>query len=382
MKRSNGEGTIFKRADGRWCAAYYDEEPTPKRHFVYGKSQKEVKQKLKEKKDDPKISGDNNLTLQQWVKYYLDNYKKNEVKETTYGAYQELYRKHIENSVIGKTKLRRITTNQLQEFYNDKTAMGYSAKTVRHMYVIINSSLEKAVQLKYIKENSNRPVVLPKKETYKAEILSKEEVKKIITEAKSDKLYPIIILTLFTGLRKGEVMALKWNNIDFSKRELSVEGSLGRVIKEIDSKGHVCHEYKILEPKTEKSKRIVPLSDIAIEALMIQNKAQNEIKKNNSAIYEDRGLVFAKDDGNFLNQRQFMDDYHDFLKKYGIKKVRFHDLRHTFASILLETGQSMKMVQELLGHSTITTSMDLYAHVTQSAKNKAIESLNQMVVTD
>lgn len=186
MKRSNGEGTIFKRADGRWCAAYYDEEPTPKRHFVYGKSQKEVKQKLKEKKDDPKISGDNNLTLQQWVKYYLDNYKKNEVKETTYGAYQELYRKHIENSVIGKTKLRRITTNQLQEFYNDKTAMGYSAKTVRHMYVIINSSLEKAVQLKYIKENSNRPVVLPKKETYKAEILSKEEVKKIITEAKSE----------------------------------------------------------------------------------------------------------------------------------------------------------------------------------------------------
>lgn len=177
-------------------------------------------------------------------------------------------------------------------------------------------------------------------------------------------------------------MALKWNNIDFSKRELSVEGSLGRVIKEIDSKGHVCHEYKILEPKTEKSKRIVPLSDIAIEALMIQNKAQNEIKKNNSAIYEDRGLVFAKDDGNFLNQRQFMDDYHDFLKKYGIKKVRFHDLRHTFASILLETGQSMKMIQELLGHSTITTSMDLYAHVTQSAKNKAIESLNQMVVTD
>ena len=145
MKRSNGEGTIFKRSDGRWCAAYYDEEPTHKRHFVYGKSQKEVKQKLQEKKNDPGASNrtENSYTLQQWIQFYLENYKKNEVKETTYGAYQELYRKHIENSDIGKTKLKRITANQLQQFYNNKTAMGYSAKTVRHMYVIINSSIAK-----------------------------------------------------------------------------------------------------------------------------------------------------------------------------------------------------------------------------------------------
>ena len=384
MKRSNGEGTIFKRSDGRWCAAYYDEEPTHKRHFVYGKSQKEVKQKLQEKKNDPGASNrtENSYTLQQWIQLYLENYKKNEVKETTYGAYQELYRKHIENSDIGKTKLKRITANQLQQFYNNKTAMGYSAKTVRHMYVIINSSLEKALQLKYIKENSNRAVVLPKKETYKAKILSKDEVKIILSEAKNDELYPIIVLTLFTGLRKGEVMALKWQNIDFDKQELSVEGSLGRVIKEIDSKGHICHEYKVLEPKTEKSKRIIPLSDIAVEAIKIQKQTQNVIKKKNSAIYEDRGLVFARADGNFLNQRQFMDDYHKFMKKYGITEIRFHDLRHTFASMLLETGQSMKMVQELLGHSTITTSMDLYTHVTQTAKDRAIESLNNMVVID
>lgn len=381
MKRSNGEGTIFKRNDGRWCAAYYDDEPVPKRHFVYGKTQKEVKQKLEEKKNNSKSTNraEKNFTLQEWVQFYLETYKKNEVKETTYGAYQELYRKHIKNSDIGKTKLGRLTTNQLQRFYNEKTAIGYSSKTVRHMFVIINSALEKALQLKYIRENVNRPVVLPKKEAYNAKILSKEEVKKILVEAKEDELYPIIVLTLFTGLRKGEMMALKWNNINFDKQELSVEGSLGRVIKEIDSNGRVCHEYKILEPKTEKSKRIIPLSEIAVEALKIQKQAQDVIKKKNSAVYEDRGLVFARADGNFLNQRQFMNEYHEFLRRYGITEVRFHDLRHTFASLLLETGQSMKMVQEILGHSTITTSMDLYAHVTQTAKDRAIESLNNMI---
>lgn len=384
MKRSNGEGTIFKRSDGRWCGAYYDEEPLPKRHYVYGNTQKEVKKKLKERKNSGKLNrmGDENYSLQEWMKYYLENYKRNEIKETTYGAYQELYRKHIENSDIGRTRLERVTTNQLQQFYNNKTTEGYNAKSVRHIYVLINGSLEKAVQLQYVKINNNKLVVLPKKESYKAKILSTDEVKKILTEAKEEELYPIIVLTLFTGLRKGEVMALKWKNVNLEKRYLFVEGSLGRVIKETDSDGHVYHEYKILEPKTEKSRRIIPLSDIAIEALEIQKHKQNFMKKSNSLIYQDKDLVFARYDGDFINQRKFMDDYHKFLKKYQITDIRFHDLRHTFASILLETGQSMKMVQELLGHSTITTSMDLYAHVTKSAKNKAIESLNRMISTE
>lgn len=305
--------------------------------------------------------------------------QKNEIKETTYGAYIELYRKHINGSVLGKTKLERITSDQLQKYYNAKNEDGYNPKTVKHIQVLINSALEKAVCLKMLKENVNKLVVLPKRESFKAEVLSPEDVNTILKEAKNEELYPIITLTIFTGLRKGEVMGLKWENVDFEAKELTVEGSLCKVVKETDEKGHLHHEYKIMTPKTEKSKRTIPLLDAAVEALQIQKNRQEEMKEKYSAIYQDEDYVFAREDGRYLNQRGFMNEYHKFLKKYGISDVRFHDLRHTFASLLLEAGESPKVIQELLGHSTITTTMDIYAHVTKQGKVKAIKTLDKII---
>lgn len=382
MKRSNGEGTIFKRKDGRWCAAFYDDSPKPKRHFVYGSSQKEVKEKLKLKREDVAMQCPNNNsdTLEEWMINYLENFKRNEVKETTYSAYLELYLKHIKGTTLGKTKLYRITGNQLQKYYNEKSEQGYSAKTVKHMYILINSALKKAVQLKFIKENFNDLVVLPKKEEYHAKTLSVDEVNRILNEAKEEELYPLIILTLYTGLRKGEVMALKWSDIDFQSKELSVNGSLGRVMSGIDEKGKKKYSYKILQPKTQKSKRIIPLTENALKALESQKSRQEMIKEKYSSIYRDEGFVFARYDGSYLNQRGFMDDYHAFLRKYHITDIRFHDLRHTFASLLLEAGESPKAIQELLGHSTITTTMDIYTHITKKGKIKAIEKLDGILI--
>lgn len=382
-KRSNGEGTIFKRKDGRWCAAYFDEDYH--RHYVYGKTQAEIKKKLKQKMENPQIQvkkEDTSISVQDWMLYYLENYKKNEIKETTYGAYLELYRKHIKNSKVGKTKLGKLSSNQLQKYYNEKKTEGYNPKTIKHIFTLLNSAFDKAVQLKMITENMNKLVVLPKREIYQASVLTAKEVKKILTEAKEDELYPIVALTLYTGLRKGEVMALKWKNVDMEKKELYVEGSLCRVLKEIDENGKSRYEYKVLEPKTLKSKRIVPLLPVAIEALEIQKKWQEEDKRKYIDIYNDQDFVFAKEDGNYLNQRGFMDKYHQFLKRYGISDVRFHDLRHSFASLLLEAGESPKIIQELLGHSTITTTMDIYAHVTKRGKIGAIEKLDMLVEKD
>ena len=137
------------------------------------------------------------------------------MKESTYSTYRVIYRKHIRGSDIGKTKISRLTADQLQVYYNGKTADGYNAKTVKHIHVLINSALEKGVQLKFVKENVGRLVVLPKRKVYKGQMLSLPEVSKILNEAKGDELYPIIALTIYTGLRKGEIMALKRENINF-----------------------------------------------------------------------------------------------------------------------------------------------------------------------
>lgn len=382
MKRSNGEGTIYKRKDGRWCAAFYDESVKPKRHFIYGRTQAEVRKKLKEKMYNFEETIDTqwkNVLLQDWVLYYLANYKKNEVKETTYGAYLNLYSSYIRNTDLGKTKLEKLSSNQLQAFYNSKKTDGYNPKTIRHIYILLNIALNKAVQLKMIKENVNLLVTLPKREAYTAKVLSIEEVKKIISEARKDPLYPIIILTLYTGLRKGEVMALKWENIDFEKKELYVRGSLCRVAVERNLDGKSKYEYKILEPKTSKSKRTIPLLPYAIDALELQKERQELEKKISGPLYEDEGFVFARKNGKFVEQRSFVDKYHAFLKRYDVTDVRFHDLRHTFASLLLEAGESPKIIQELLGHSTITTTMDIYAHITEAGKVKAIGKLESLL---
>lgn len=377
-KRSNGEGTIFKRSDGRWCAAYFDKEY--RRHYVYGKTQKEIKQKLKKKMSEVNVSTKGKgITVDEWMVQYLDEYKRNEVKETTYWSYMELYEKHIKKSDIGLSGLQSLTSQQLQKFYNDKKEQDYNPKTIRHMYVLINSALDKAMQIKLLNENVNRQTVIPKKEAYTAKVLSAEEVKKILVNAKEDKLYPIIALEIYTGLRKGEIMALKWENISFDQEELYVEGNLCRVVKEINADGSKCYEYKIMEPKTAKSKRVVPLLPGAIEALKMQQAMQAQDKEMYSEIYNDQGLVFARCDGTFLSQRAFMDKYHAFLKRYGVSDVRFHDLRHTFATLLLEAGEEPKAIQELLGHSTYSTTMDIYAHVTKKGKVNAIKRLDILV---
>lgn len=375
-KRSNGEGTIYKRQDGRWCAAYYDEDYH--RHYVYGKTQTEVKQKLKEKRNEKPDKNKQTLIFQGWVKEFLEKYKKNELKITTYDSYMTIYRKHILDSRLGKTALDKVTTEMLQKYYNDKLANGYNSKTVHAIGIVINLALNMAVKLRILPENPNAFTSIPKKKKYEAAYLSAEEVNRIVIEAKDEELYPIIITTVYTGMRKGEVMALKWENVDFQERKIYIRNSLCRVEdNEPDEKGHLHARYEILEPKTKTSIRMIPMMDEVYNALMEQKKRQDSDKQEYRDIYMDQGLVFADKIGNYLPQRSFMEKYHTFLNKYGVKDIRFHDLRHTFATLLIESDISMKIVQELLGHSTITTSMDIYTHVSDTKKEQALECLQK-----
>lgn len=379
-KRSNGEGTIYKRKDGRWCGAYYDDQYN--RRYVYGKSQTEVKKKLKEKQESGTIKS-KPYTLESWVLEFLEKYKSNELKITTYNSYMLLYRKHILNSRLGSMKLDSVKATNLQQFYNDKIKEGYSSKTVRSMEVIINSALDKAFKLRILAENPNIFTSIPKKIKYEAKVLTLEEVNRIFKEARDEVLYPIVITTLYTGLRKGEIMALKWDDVNFSERKIYVRNSLCRVVNETpDENGCRCATYQILEPKTKKSIRTIPMLDEVYEVLMEQKRRQDIDKGKNKDIYNDQGFVFANPVGNYLAQRPFMNHYHAFLRKYSITDVRFHDLRHTFASLLIESDVSMKIVQELLGHSNISTSMDIYTHVSDKKKEQAISQLRIRTVSD
>lgn len=372
-KRCNGEGSIYKRKDGRWSGAYFDEQYV--RRYVYGKTQSEVKKKLKEKQILMTVKHKPYL-LQDWICEFLENYKKNELKITTYNTYMSCYRKHIKDSWLGNMKLEGVKSGDLQKYYNEKIKVGYSSKTVRAIEVLLNEALDMAFKLRMISQNPNLLTVIPKKTKYEAKVLTIEEVERILTETKEEELYPIIATTLYTGMRKGEVMALKWENVDFEERRIFITTSLCRIENDnLDEKGQRHSSYQIMEPKTKKSIRMIPMLDEVYEALVEQKKRQEKRKIAYADIYVDQGFVFDDVTGNYLPQRQFMNKYHKFLKKYGITDIRFHDLRHTFASLLIESDVSMKIVQELLGHSTITTSMDIYTHVSDRKKKQALSQI-------
>lgn len=383
-KRSNGEGTIYKRNDGRWCAAFFDEYNN-RRQYVYGKTQAEVKSKLKKAQTDKtfvyasekgKKGKEDKLLLGNYIKDYLENYKKFELKITTYNTYQTMYRKHIAESKLAGKSILKLSMDDLQGFYNTKIQDGYSSKTVKHMEVIINSALDQAVKSRLIGSNPNHYTVIPKRKQYEAKVLSRNEIEAITHDAKDEALYPIIVLCLFTGMRKGEIMGLKWKDVDMKHRVIYVRGSLCRVEQKPDANGKRRATYEILEPKTQKSKRSIPILDNAYAALQLQRKRQLMDMRKNKEIYHNNDFVFAREDGQYLDQREFMNQYHAFLKKYNVTNIRFHDLRHTFATLLLEEGISDKTVQELLGHSTISTTMDIYAHISEGMKKDAIQKID------
>lgn len=379
-KRINGEGTIYKRSDGRWCGAYYIGS---KRKFVYGKTQKEVISKLKDvKAEAEEVSHlfETTYNLETWIKMYIDEYKTNELKPSTLSTYLTFYRKHLKDSDIGKIRLSELSTDDLQKYYNDKLRSGLSAKTVRHIAVIVRESLKQALRLKYIKYNPHDAVVLPKKEIFKGDTLSVEEVKHLMNDAKGEELYPLVMTAIFTGMRRGELLGLQWENVDFDAGIIHVEQSLCRIDDGFDENGKHHTKRVLMEPKTQMSKRVIPITQPLMHILKEHKKSQDNYKSQISDIYNlELDLVFANNIGEFMQDRSLLRDFYTMLDKYNITRVRFHDLRHTFASMLLESGTEGKLVQELLGHASISTTMDIYAHITTGQKMKTVEKLSEIL---
>ena len=387
-RRGNGEGSIVKRADGRWCAAYIEQE-TNKRKYVYGKTQKEVREKMKKniatsksengkkKTEDVSTGSGVNQTLEELILYYLYTFKKVELKPSTFSNYIDVFNYYIKDEDIAKKAVKDITTNDLQKYYNLKMTEGYSSKTIRHMAVVINSALEYAERTGLILVNPNKHTILPKKKKFEAKVLTEEEVKRIIEMGTEEEIYPLIVLCVTCGLRKGEALALKWDNVMLSERKIRIVGNLCRIGQEKDEKGKRHSSYEILEPKTKSSIRTVYLPEVAYKALLLQKQRQEQDKEKYAEIYMDEGFVFARSDGRYLNPRQMMEHFHKFLKKYEITDIRFHDLRHTAATMMIESGISIKIVQDILGHSNLATTADIYSHISENAKEKAMRQMEE-----
>ena len=386
-KRSNGEGTIYKRQDGQWCAQVsYEYDGKRKRKSFYGKTQKEAKEKAKEfseKKIQQEVEGNRlteDLRLGEWMVRWLREFKRSTVKETTYQGYWMVFNSHVKDAEIAKIPLNDLTVEGLQKFYRDLSTEGrcdgkggLSPRMVQYVKILINGALEQAVRNGLLESNVNKYTVLPGKSEKEISPMTEKEVSIFLECCQGERLEALYVLELFTGLRKGEISGLRWSDIDWGLGRMMIARSLEPIsYNDEESAGP---KLILTTPKTKSSKRWVALAPYVIQKLKEHRERQDYEKLAFKDIYSDQGMIFCREDGSFLHPRYLTDDFHRILKKAELPRHRFHDLRHTVASMLLNANENPKAIQELLGHSSISTTLDIYAHLSDSSKHETVNKI-------
>ena len=369
-RRGNGEGTISRRKDGRWEGRYYvPTEDGPKRKVIYGKTRAEVSEKLTKALSDRAngiVYDNENITIGEYLDVWLKGSVYGSVRQSTYDRDTNLVNNHIK-PVLGSLKLKKLNSAHVQNFYRNRLDTGLSASTVRKIHDILRRGLAEAVDWHLTQRNVADVVKPPRPVPKEIVALSTDETRRLLDAAAEDRLEALYVLAVHTGMRQGEMLALRWQDVDIENAVLSVRRTLTR------RGGKVAFG----EPKTKKSRRSIRLTPQAVDALRAHLERQLRDMEILGDHYQDQGLIFTTDTGAPINpsnlrQRSFT----PLLKRVGLPHMRFHDLRHTCATLLLSRGVHPKFVQELLGHATIAITLDTYSHVMPSmgdATAKAME---------
>jgi integrase len=356
-KRGNGEGSITKRKDGRWMARYtvYTAKG-PKRRHIYGRTRKEAADKLAKVLSDRTegiIYDDENMTVGEYLDRWLKGTVYGSVRQSTYDRDTNLVNNHLKPA-LGRIKLKKLSPAHVQGFYRDRLDSGLSASTVHKMRAILHKALARAVVWHMVPRNVTEAVEPPQPAPKEMRPLSPTEARRLLDAAGGERFEALYVLAVTTGMRQGELLALRWQDVDLENATISVRRTLTR------DGGRVT----IGEPKTKKSRRSIRLTPQAKEALEEHLKLQLRDVEILGDRYDDRGLLFATDTGAPVNPSNLRKrSFTPLLKKAGLSRIRFHDLRHTCATLLLAKGTHPKFVQELLGHATIAVTLDTYSHV-------------------
>ncbi|HET6659226.1 MAG TPA: site-specific integrase [Rubrobacter sp.] len=328
----------------------------PKRRTVYGKTRKEAADKLAKALSDRTegiVYDDENLTVGEYLDTWLKCSVRGSVRQSTYDRDAYLVEKHIEPA-LGRIKLKNLSSAHVQGFYSDRLDSGLSAATVHKAHTILHKALARAVAWQIVPRNATDAVEPPRPVPREMRPLFPAEARKLLDAARGDRLEALYVLAVTTGMRQGELLALKWQDVDLENATASVKRTLTRT----------GGRYVLGEPKTKKSRRSIRLTPRATDVLEQHLGRQLWDIRMLGDNYADQGLVFSTDTGAFINPSNVRRrSFAPLLRKANLPHMRFHDLRHTCATLLLGKGTHPKFVQELLGHATVAITLDTYSHV-------------------
>ena len=391
-KRGNGEGTIRQLSNGYWEARImigYNEMGKPKIKTFTNKQRSIVAKRLADfitnrERQQPLIACNEPLT--QWLKTWYEEYVVANVKTSTRISYEAIINQKL-IPYLGNIRLKDLKKTEIEAMYRKLIANGrenkkggLSVKTVKNIALVLHEALAEAVRREYIISN---PASLAKVPTMRSTngikkeiaVLTREEQKRLMVACGNDVYGTGVITILNTGVRLGELLGIQWHDIDFDKRTISISKQVNR-LKDYSQNAKSKTRLGIQnDTKTKKSRRIVAMNDILTDRLQSFKERQEAESRPWGRKYKRLDMVFAREDGNYMDPTTFRDKYRCILKTAGLKPFTIHALRHTFATRALEAGIPIKVVSNLLGHASVQITMDTYSHVLPELQSEAVNKI-------
>ena len=384
-RAAQGGGTIRQRPDGRWEARYtVGRDPGTGKQIqrsVYGATQKEVRQKLQRaavELDEGTYTPPSKTTVSQWLNTWVTEYTNN-VKPSTAQCYRKTVRVYLLPK-LGAIKLEAFTAPILQVYYND-LARGdgnkapLSPKTIKCIHGVLHSALSQAVKLGMIRYNPSDAVTLPRVEKREITPLDDKAISLFLEAIQGSPFECLFLVDLFTGLRKSEILGLRWDCIDFSRGSILVD-------KQLQMPHEKGESYRLTSLKNDRPRRITPALSV-MQALKAHRREQSEQRIKAGSLWQADpalgDLVFTNEFGRHLAHNTVSKEYKRIVASIGMPGARFHDLRHSYAVAALQSGDDVKTVQENLGHHTAAFTLDVYGHVTDRMKQDSAARMERFI---
>jgi integrase len=363
---------ITKRKDGLFQGMYTADTPDgPKRKYIYGRKYKDVERKLAEAMGDAAKGiyfDDENQTVAQYMEGWLEGSAKGDLGHRAYHNHRLQIRRHI-SPAFARLKLSKLTAAHIQSLYAAKLRDGLKPSSVRYIHAVLHRALEQAVRFNLIPFNPAARVDPPKVRQEEITPLDAEQARAFLAAARGDRFECLYVLSLTIGLRLGEALGLKWSDIDLDAKTLRVSRQLQRMR---EGGGLVFGEPK------NASRRTVDLPQRTVEALRNHRKQQMEEQLRVGSKWQDHGLVFTSSKGTPLDAQNIVNrHFKPLLRRAGLPDIRWHDLRHTYATLLLARGTHPTYVQKSLGHASVQLTLDRYSHWMPSMGRNTAEAIDE-----
>ena len=376
-RRASGEGSLTHRADGRWMGRFYawTTAGSRKRITVYGRTRQQVTERMREAQERDRRGiplPDRAWKLADWLDYWLEHVVLPNRRRATYALYEMVVRTNLKPA-LGKYPLTRLSAARVQAFLNGELAAGQSIRRVQIMRTVLSSALTRAMREELVVRNVARLAELPTWERKPITPWTAAEARAFLEAAKDDPLYPAFVLLLVYGLRRGEVLGLRWRDIDDEDGEIRIRQQI-----------HRARGVLQLGPiKTAAGRRDLPLLPIAADVLAIRSQAQEADREVFGPAWEaSYGLVFTTRTGRPVEPRNLVRSFHRICSAHGLRPIAVHHLRHTTATLLKNLGVPARDAQIILGHSRLAVTLEIYTHEDRQAQREALGKISDVLRRD